>query len=94
MTDSSHGQGERLIPIMLFAKTKEQLNTVCVLWMLDGTLEGFLTKDAVCTALPFLLMTTQTAPFLHAMEYLTGITSILIDLVMLTTSVNVVLLLL
>lgn len=87
---SSHGQGGLTLPIMLFAKTKEQLRKVCVLWTLYGTVKGFLTKDDVYTALPFLLMTTQTALYLRVMEQLTGIINILIDLVMPITSVNVV----
>lgn len=86
---SSHGQGGLTLPIMLFAKTKEQLTKVCVLWTLHGTVKGSLTKDAVCTAMPFLQITTQTAPYPRVMEQLTGIINILIDLVMLTTSVNV-----
>lgn len=87
---SSRGQGGLILPIMLFAKTKEQLTKVFVLWTLYGTVKGFLTKDDVYTAMPFLQITTQTAPYLRVMEHLTGIINILIDLVMPITSVNVV----
>lgn len=40
MTGSSHGQGGLTLPIMLFAKTKEQLTKVFVLWTIWNS-QGF-----------------------------------------------------
>lgn len=49
---SSHGQGGLNLPIMLFAKTKEQLTKVCVLWTLYGTVKQYKGRCVHRFALP------------------------------------------
>lgn len=57
----------------------------CARWTIFGIVENILTKDDEYTAMPFLQITTQTAPYLRIMEHLMGIMNTLIDLVMPTT---------